>query len=89
MENLCDLIDKRQELKDKLDEINLQIRDIDKKIKLSKKEHADELFEYIKPLLKNLEELGYFAKFQYGESIRDPYTDSYHHINNCYSLEGL
>lgn len=89
MENLFDLVDKRKELKDKLDEIGQQIHDIDKKIELSKKEHADELFGYIKPLLKNLEVLGYFAKFQYGKSFRDPYTNTYHCVDNYYSLEKL
>lgn len=78
MEDLFDLIDKRQELKDKLDEIGSQIHDIDKKIELFKKEHADELFEYIKPLLKNLEELGYYTKFERGKSFRDSYTNSYY-----------
>ena len=89
MEDLFDLIDKRQELRDKLDEIGSQMHDIDKKIELSKKEHANELFEYIKPLLKNLEELGYFAKFQRGKSLRDPYTNSYYSTDNYYSLEKL
>ena len=89
MEDLFDLIDKRQKLKDKLDEIESQIHDIDKKIELSKKEHADELFEHIKPLLKNLEELGYFVTFQRGKNFRDPYTNSYYSADNYYSLEKL
>lgn len=89
MENLNDLIDKRQELRNKLDKIGAQIHDIDKKIELSKKEHADELFGYIKPLLKNLEEIGYFVTFQRGKSFRDSYTNSYYSADNYYSLEKL
>ena len=81
MEDLFDLTVKRQELNDKLDEIKLQIHDIDKKIELSKKEHADELFEQIKPLLKELEELGYFTKYQY--------NGNYQYNVNYYSLEKL
>lgn len=53
MDELFDLAVKRQELNDKLDEIKLQLCDIDKKIELSKKEHADCLFKQIKSLLKN------------------------------------
>lgn len=89
MDDLYDLVVKRQELNDKFDEIKLQIRDIDKKIELSKKEHANEIFEQIKPLLKELEGLGYFTKFQYGESFRDPSTNSYYTIGNYYSLEKM
>ena len=81
MEDLFDLTVKRQELNDKLDEIKLQIHDIDKKIELSKKEHADEHFEQIKPLLKELEELGYFTKYQY--------NGNYQYNVNYYSLEKL
>lgn len=89
MDDLFDLAVKRQELNDKLDEIKLQLYNIDKKIELSKKEHANCLFEQIKPLLKNLEELGYFTKFQYGKSFRDPNTNSYYNTDNYYSLEKL
>ena len=89
MENLNDLINKRKELRDKLDEIGSQIHDIEKKIELSKKENADWLFEQMKPLLKNLEEIGYFVAFQRGKSFRDPYTNSYYSADNYYSLEKL
>ena len=76
-------------LNDELDHIKLQLCDIDKKIELSKKEHSAELFEQIKPLLRDLEELGYFVKFQYGPTFHDPYTNSYYHKDNYYSLEKL
>lgn len=89
MEDLFDLVNKRQELNDKFDEIKLQLRDIDKKIELSKKEHANEIFENVKPLLKNLEEIGYFVTFQHGKSFKDPYTDSYYNLDNYYYLEKM
>ncbi len=84
-----DLLNQKEQLLKERQDISDCIKNIDKEIEQVRVKEAEDIFETIKPHLKKLEKFGYFVKFQYGPSFHDPYTDTYHHRDNYYSLEKM